>query len=152
MAAAYAESGDPVFSGYQLWTRLTRYPYRAGNHGDRYANHYANEIAERARRFENAGVLPVGSILIKDTFTVTAGGQMMVGPLFLMEKMPPAFRSGAGNWRFMMLAPDGETVGLTGGLNSASVEFCASCHGRAGADRDFLFFPPEESRNDFSRR
>ncbi len=152
MAAAYAESGDPVFVEYQRWTRLTRYPYRAGNHGDRYANHYANDVAAQARRFEDAGALPVGSILIKDTFTATRSGQMTVGPLFLMEKMPAEFPSGAGSWRFMMLSPDGETIGLTGGRNSAAVEFCAACHHRAGADRDFLYFPPAEARRELPSR
>lgn len=142
----YAQSGDPLFLAYQDWKRFTRLPYRAGSHGERYVHHYANRQAEKYRRYENAGPLPAGSIVIKDSFSVTQQGQVMYGPLFLMEKMPEGFRSAAGTWRFMMLRADGSVVGLTGGRNEAAVKFCADCHAKAGAKHDFLYFMPEEAR------
>lgn len=146
MSAAYASSGDPLFDEYQIWKRYTRFPYRAASHGERYANHLANDVAAAYARYENAGELPVGSIIIKDTFTVTGNGQVMTGPLFMMEKMPPGFGSLAGTWRFQMLAPDGTSVGLTGGQNSEAVRFCGECHAQAGADQDFLYFVPDDAR------
>lgn len=142
----YAQSGDPVFLAYQNWTRHTRLPYRAGSHGERFVHHYANRLAERYKDLEQAGALPVGSIVIKDSFTVTGQGQVMYGPLFLMEKMPAGFRSAAGTWRFMMLREDGAIVGLTGGKNENAVKFCAECHAKAGAAQDFLYFMPDEAR------
>lgn len=142
----YARSGDPLFLAYQDWKRFTRLPYRAGSHGERFVHHYVNRRAEKYGGYEAAGPLPVGSIVIKDSFTVTRQGQVMHGPLFLMEKMPEDFRSGAGTWRFMMLRADGSVVGLTGGRNENAVKFCAECHAKAGAEHDYLYFMPEEAR------
>ena len=142
----YARSGDPLFLAYQGWKRFTRLPYRAGSHGERFVHHYANEKAKKYRNYEKAGPLPAGSIVIKDSFTVTERGQVMHGPLFMMEKMPEGFRSAAGTWRFMMLRGDGSIVGLTGGTNTKSVKFCAECHAKAGAKQDFLYFMPDEAR------
>lgn len=142
----YARSGDPLFLAYQDWKRFTRLPYRAGSHGERFVHHYANRQAEKYRAYEDAGPLPVGSIVIKDSFTVTGQGQVMHGPLFMMEKMPEGFPSAAGTWRFMMLRGDGSVVGLTGGRNENAVRFCAECHVKAGAEQDFLYFMPDEAR------
>lgn len=142
----YARSGDPLFLAYQDWKRFTRLPYRAGSHGERFVHHYANRQAEKYRAYEKAGPLPTGSIVIKDSFTVTGQGQVMYGPLFLMEKMPEGFRSGAGTWRFMMLREDGSVVGLTGGRNEDAVRFCADCHSKVGEAQDYLYFMPEEAR------
>ena len=142
----YARSGDPLFLAYQDWKRFTRLPYRAGSHGERFVHHYANQKAEKYRDYEKAGSLPAGSIVIKDSFTVTERGQVMHGPLFMMEKMPGGFQSAAGRWRFMMLRGDGTVVGLTGGTNAKAVRFCAECHAKAGAEQDFLYFMPDEAR------
>ena len=142
----YAGSGDPLFLEYQTWRRFTRLPYRSPNHGERFVNHYVNRTGERYGEYEKAGSLPAGTIVIKDSFTVTGQGQLRTGPLFLMEKMPAGFASGAGTWRFMMLRPDGTIVGLTGGRNATAVRFCAECHARAGPDHDFLYFMPDEAR------
>ena len=142
----YARSGDPLFLAYQSWKRFTRLPYRSPNHGERFVNHYANDPAAAYRNYEKAGELPVGSIVIKDSLTVTGRGQVMTGPLFMMEKMPKGFPSLAGTWRFMMLRPDGTTVGLTGGVNEKAVRFCAECHVKAGKEQDYLYFMPDEAR------
>jgi hypothetical protein len=142
----YARSGDPLFLAYQNWKRYTRLPYRSPNHGERFVHHYANAPASAYVKYEMAGPLPVGSIVIKDSFTVTKQGQVMTGPLFMMEKMADGFSSLAGTWRFMMLRPDGSTVGLTGGTNAKAVRFCAECHAKAGKEHDFLYFMPDEAR------
>jgi hypothetical protein len=142
----YAQSGDPLFQAYQSWKRFTHLPYRSPNHGERYVHHYGNTLANDYVRYEKAGKLPVGAIVIKDSFTVTKQGQVMTGPLFMMEKMPVGFRSLAGTWRFMMLRPDGSIVGLTGGINDKAVRFCGECHVKAGNDHDFLYFMPAEAR------
>ena len=142
----YGLSEDPVFLAYQDWKRFTRLPYRAGSHGERFVHHYANEQASKYGDYERAGSLPAGAIVIKDSFSVTRQGQVIHGPLFLMEKMPAGFVSGAGTWRFMMLRGDGSVVGLTGGANENAVKFCAECHAKAGARQDFLYFMPDEAR------
>ena len=142
----YASSGDPVTLAYQTWKRYNKTPYRSSNHGERFVNHYANGKAAGYGRFEKLDPLPAGSIIIKDSFTVTRSGTVMTGPLFMMEKMEAGFASGTGSWRYLMLRPDGSLVGMTGGEDSNRVAFCADCHKTAGAKHDFLFFMPREAR------
>lgn len=142
----YALSGDPVVLAYQEWKRFNRFPYRSPNHGQRFVNHYANAKARSYGRFEGMKSLPAGSIVVKDSFVVTEGGQLRTGPLFLMEKMGPGFKSTAGTWRFMMLRPDGTVVGMTGGKGAKNVEFCAECHKAAGPEQEYLYFMPDEFR------
>ena len=142
----YAASGDPVTLAYQTWKRYNKAPYRSSNHGERFVNHFANDKAAGYGGFENLEPLRAGSIIIKDSFTVTRSGTVMTGPLFMMEKMAAGFASGTGSWRYLMLRADGSLVGMTGGEDSNRVAFCADCHKTAGAKHDFLFFMPREAR------
>ncbi len=142
----YAASGDPVTLGYQSWKRYNKTPYRSGPHGERFVNHYANDKAADYGKFENLKPLPAGSIIIKDSFAVTRNGAVMTGPLFMMEKMEPGFASAGGNWRYLMLRPNGSLVGMTGGGDAGKVRFCAECHKGAGTEHDFLFFMPKQAR------
>ncbi len=64
----------------------------------------------------------------------------MTGTLVMTEKMQKGFLSLAENWRFMLLRPDGATVGLTGG----AVSSCAQRH--ADAAQDYLHFMHNEAR------
>lgn len=142
----YLRSGDPMAAGYQGWNRFNRTPYRSANHGERFVNHYGNAKAAGYAKFEAITPLPTGAVVAKDSFTVTRNGDLMSGPLFLMEKMPSGFKSLAGTWRFIMLRPNGDQIGITGGPGANAVRFCAECHREAGAGRDYLFFMPKEAR------
>ena len=142
----YAASGDPVTLSYQTWKRYNQTPYRSSNHGERFVNHYANDKAADYGKFENLKPLAPGAIVIKDSFAVTRAGAVMTGPLFMMEKMEPGFAPSDGDWRYLMLRPDGSLVGMTGGPDGYKMKFCADCHKRAGAEHDFLFFMPKEAR------
>jgi len=146
LSASYGKSGDPITAAYQGWRRYNRVPYRSPNHGERFVNHYGNAAAADYGKFEKLDPLPVGTVVIKDSFVVTRNGDLMIGPLFMMEKMQAGFASLAGTWRFMMLRPDGTPMGVTGGEGDANVRFCAKCHRDAGAKRDYLFFMPKEAR------
>lgn len=146
MRDVYLTSGDPVMLGYQNWARYNRHPYRSPNHGERFVNHYGNGLAAAYGKFEAGGPLPEGSIVIKDSFTVTKSGAVMTGPMFMMEKMPPGFPSDAGSWRFVMLDGDGNLVGMTGGDGAEKVRFCGTCHRNAGAEQDYLYFLPDDAR------
>ena len=146
MSGNYAASGDPVALSYQTWKRYNKTPYRSSNHGERFVNHYANDKAAGYGKFENLEPLPAGSIIIKDSFAVTRTGSVMTGPLFMMEKMDPGFAPAGGDWRYLMLRPDGSLVGMTGGADGSKMKFCADCHKGAGAEHDFLFFMPKEAR------
>lgn len=145
MAAGYSLSRMPDLRGYLKWRRFNKAPYRSATHGARYVNNYSNQAGEAYGRFEEAGVLPQGAILVKDSFTATAGGGIYPGPIFVMEKMEPGFNAKSGDWRYTMIMPDGSVFGETKGISSEYVEFCIGCHaGRAKYDH--LFFLPQEFR------
>lgn len=146
MRLHYLASGDPVTDAYQSWRRYNTVPYRSSLHGALFVNNYANPTASRYSKFENLGRLPAGSIIVKDSFVVTEGGEVMTGPLFLMEKREAGFNSASNDWLFMTIEPNGTVTGLTKGKNSAAVSFCAECHNKAPRNHDNLYFLPEDIR------
>lgn len=146
MVAGYRMSGLPHARSYRRWRRFNTVPYRSAQHGERYVNNYANDVAEAYGRFERAGEMPVGSVLVKDSFAVTSRGDVFSGPLFAMEKMPRGFDPGGGDWRYTMVMPDGSLFGTTKGVGAERVAFCAACHNVAGTEHDRLFFVPEAYR------
>ena len=145
MATRYGLSGQPGAGSYQTWKRYNRAPYPSVSHGNRYLNNYGNPASQAYGRYEQAGKLPVGSILAKDSITVSEDGQAMPGALFLMEKMEAGFNYVSDDWRYTMIMPDGSLFGTTNGEGSERVKFCISCH-LAVEQQDHLFFIPEKYR------
>lgn len=152
----YREMRDEIYRAYgggtrettppfKNWNLYNTAPYRSATHGARYVNNYANEIASDYGRYEAAGVLPVGSLLAKDSFSVSKEGEVEIGPLFIMEKMPAGFNRLSGDWRYSMILPDGAFFGETKGRGAQKVEYCIGCH-LAKENQDHLFFVPEEVR------
>ncbi len=145
MRTGYSEAGVDAIQGYDKWPRYNRSPYLSSTHGNHLVNNYANDIARNYGRFEKAGILPVGSIIAKDSFAVTRSGLILLGPVFLMEKMPAGFNYVSADWRYTMIRPDGRILGTTGGKNSDRVEYCAACH-QFRAQQDQLYFIPKKFR------
>lgn len=146
MVAGYRLSSFPGAEQYRRWRRYNTVPYRSAQHGERYVNNYANDIAGNYRLFEASGNLPEGAILVKDSFAVTARGDVFSGPLFVMEKMATGFNPESRDWRYSMYMPDGSLFGVTNGEGARRVAFCAVCHKTAGPEQDHLFYVPERYR------
>ena len=72
MTKAHKKSGLPFASYYQTWRRFNTVPYVSATHGSRYVNNYGNDKAGAYRKFEEAGKMPKGAILVKDSFTSVA--------------------------------------------------------------------------------
>jgi len=121
--------------------------YVSGTHGNRYVQNYANDTAKAYGAFEKAGVMPVGSTLAKDSFTVNGEGRIGIGPLFLMEKMPAGFNQDSGDWKYSMVMPTGAVMGVTNGKNSSAMNFCFECHMSVAEDQDSMMLLPEEYRS-----
>ena len=145
MVAGYKSAGDPVAAAYLDWRIFNDAPYRSATHGQRYVNNYANETGRAYGKYEAAGRLPVGSLLAKDSFSVTEEGEVRPGPLFIMEKMAAGFNPVSGDWRYIMIMPDGALFGATKGRNAERVDYCIGCH-LVREDFDHLFFTPEDYR------
>ena len=147
MLEGYSQSGVPSAAEYQGWRRFNSAPYLSSGHGNRFLNNYGNTIAKDYLDLEFGDPMPMGSILAKDSFTVTKTGETFAGALFLMEKLPRGTNPDTADWRYVMIMPDGSLFGDTLGTDPAKMDFCHSCHEIAEAD-DYLYFIPEEYRVD----
>lgn len=141
LAAGYATSDRPTAQDYRAWRRYNTAPYLSATHGNLYINNYVNEAGRAYGRFEDAGTLPVGAVIAKDSFIVERSGEISPGPLFVMEKMPKGFNYVSGDWRYIQINPDGEFFGETRGEGDERVAFCIGCH-LAVEQQDHLFFIP----------
>ncbi len=146
MKAAYAKSGNDIALSYASWPRYSKQSYLSDTHGGRYVQNYANAKARAYGAFENAGPMPSGAALAKNSFGVKPNGRVSVGPLFLMEKMNAGFNLDSGNWRYTMIMPNGSVFGTTGGAGGAKMQFCADCHLSLAPDSDSMLFLPEAYR------
>ncbi len=146
MLEAYGP-GDHAASGeWGDWERFSTMAYVSGTHGGRFVQNHANDVAaEEYGKYEDVDEIPSGSILAKPSFTMGAGGEAALGPLFLMEKMADGWNADTADWRYAMINADGSTFGVTGGQNSDGMMFCHECHA-AGQEADYLLFMPEEYR------
>ena len=55
-------------------------------------------------------------------------GKVNYGPLFIMEKMKKGFNYVSGDWRYIMIMPDGSFMDETNGVDSKRVKYCIGCH------------------------
>lgn len=154
LAKGYAASGFKGAGSYQSLTRYNDAPYESSSHGNHYLNNYANDIARDYGKFEQGAPLPEGSIIFKDSFSVTEiqqrfsgtkSRQIVLGPLFIMRKMAKGFNRVTGDWQYIQIQPDGEILGMTGGKGAEHVEYCIGCH-LAREQLDHLYFIPEARR------
>lgn len=145
LRAGYAASGLEEARAYQGWRRFNTAPYLSSTHGNHYINNYVNPAGGAYARFEKAGTLPVGTVIAKDSFSVTETGGILLGPLFVMQKMPPGFNYLTGDWKYKQVQPDGTLLGETGGAGEERVEYCIACH-LAREEQDHLYFIPPAYR------
>ena len=148
MQTGYKKSGDKYAAANSTWKIYNTRPYTSGTHGGRFVNNYANANAKAKAcgRYERAGKLPAGPVLAKDSFAVQPNGRTVAGPLFLMEKMHSGFSKASANWRYTLIMPSGQTVGMTNGKGSNNVKFCAECHISVAEEQDSMLQLPEEVR------
>ena len=148
LARGYAASRELAAQKFRGWRQYNSAPYRSATHGNRYINNYANGMASRYGRLKPGEQMPPGALLAKDSFTVSANGDVYGGPLFVMEKLGKGASPQTGDWRYAMIMPDGSYFGDSTGDGAERVGFCNGCH-KAVADDDYLFFIPAKYRKQF---
>ena len=146
MQASYEVANDSSAGQFLNWKAYSLVPYQSATHGNRYVMNYVNAKGADYGKYEDAGVLPVGTVAAKNSFVANADGSVSVGPLFLMQKMGAGFNPAGGDWRYSMIMPDGSTFGETGGANAGRIAFCNECHAVMAEDADYMFYLPEEYR------
>jgi len=142
MAKGYSLSGDATAKTYRTWQLHNTAPYQSATHGNRYVNNYVNPMGKAYGRLKKGERLPAGSIIAKDSLTVTSKRDVFAGALFIMERLPTGQSPKTGDWRYKMIMPDGSLFGDTRGEGADKVAFCHDCH-VAAADDDYLFFMPQ---------
>jgi len=145
MMRGYARSADRTSKRYLRWQRLNGFPYPSATHGNRYVNNYANAFAKGYGQLKPGQKVPAGSIIAKDSFTVTQNRSVFPGALFIMEKLKKGARPETGDWRYRMIMPDGSFFGDSEGDGADKVAFCAGCH-KTVSETDYLFQVPEKYR------
>lgn len=146
MRLGYAKAGRASVSGYQDWRRFNTAPYLSAAHGNHYLSNYVNAVgADTYGKYEKGGPHPAGTIVAKDSFSMTRAGDLLLGSLFLMEKMPPGFNHATADWKYALIRPDGTLVGETNGPGRERVEYCIGCH-LAKQHQDHLWFLPRAFR------
>lgn len=143
MARGYDAAHLDQLLNYQNWPLFNDAPYISATHGKRFVNSYANRMAHNYGTLQAGEKLPLGSVLAKDSITVTDEGNVHPGALFVMEKLAPGASPDTADWRYIMVLPDGSLFGDTMGERASAVAYCHSCHEMV-ADRDYTFFVPEE--------
>ena len=145
LAAGVSASALKDHKDYQSLTQFNSVPYRSASHGNHYLSNYANDLGSLYGKYEDAGALPAGAVIYKDSFSVASNNEVILGPLFIMEKMQKGFNPVSGDWKYIQINPTGEVVGETNGPGSEKVEYCIACH-LTREQYDHLFFLPEKNR------
>jgi hypothetical protein len=145
MARGYASAQLDEILNYQAWPLFNDAPYISATHGQRFVNSFANRMAHNYGTLQEGEALPVGSVLAKDSMTITDEGNVHPGAMFVMEKLPEGSNPDTADWRYIMVLPDGSLFGDTMGSRASAVAYCHQCH-EAVADRDYTFYVPEEYR------
>ncbi|MCF6320376.1 MAG: cytochrome P460 family protein [Rhizobiaceae bacterium] len=145
MAQGYAQSGYKSAKDYSNWRRDNNAPYLSAGHGNRFLNNYGNKISSGYLKLRRGQKMPAGSVLAKDSFTVTDDGEIFAGALFIMEKLAEGTSPDTGNWRYAMIMPDGSLFGDSAVKGDNSMQFCQDCHNLAKT-RDYLFLIPWKFR------
>lgn len=142
LAARYAAEGHEIGSVYREWTATATGPYNPGPHGDRFLNTFANDIAADQYiqyAFGDDLVMPVGSVLAKESYSLTGDGAPRPGPLFIMTKVEAGGDAEEfGNWVYSAVQPNGKNMGI-------QQSFCHNCH-QAFADQDSMGYPDPSVR------
>lgn len=142
LAAGYAQEGDAIGSNYRTWGVTSTSPAAPGAHSNRFLLTFANDIAYDTYVQYGYGddfVMPTGSVLAKESFSVTKEGAPRPGPLFIMTKAEAGGEASEfGDWIYSAVRPNGKPMGVQQG-------FCHGCH-QAFADQDSMGYPDRDVR------
>ncbi len=140
LVEGYSAGDNPIASVYRDWAATATRPGVAGPHGNRFLMTFANDVAaEQYLKYEDEGVvMPVGSVLAKESFKISKKGKVRRGPLFIMTKVAAGEADEFDNWVYSAVQPKGKAMKI-------KQKFCHDCH-VAYEDQDNLGYPVEEVR------
>jgi len=130
-----ASEGPPRWSGWKEFHKVTTSPWISKTHGKRFVEIYVNDIGLAAYQDEEAE-LPVGSMVVKQSWENQGGQPGPEGPLFIMEKQEAGYAPDHGDWfyGFEWDAPSEDWQKKLGKppiiwqSPSKRVDYCWDCH------------------------
>lgn len=134
---------DPSFvKEYRNWTLASSIPGAPGFHGGRFLMTFVSEpgAEEYLKYKEEDVIIPAGTLIAKESFSVTDEGKVRNGPLFLMQKVAAGVSPETMDWYYMAVQPNGKP------LRVDVVKACSQCHMENFGSRGGLGYPIEEAR------
>jgi len=131
-------AGEKLIAGYKHWTRVNPEPQMVqaqvsqlcavatvkpvpDPHHDKYITVYVNEIGRHAMMEEKTPHFPQGSVIVKEKLTTPKSTTPEL--LTVMIKREPRYNPESGDWEYMVVDGNGQSVQERGKL-----ENCQSCH------------------------
>ncbi|MEQ8603522.1 MAG: cytochrome P460 family protein [Marivibrio sp.] len=128
---------------YRDWGLASTLPADPGFHSGRYLLTYVNETGFDAYTEFAEGddvTVPAGTVIAKESFTVTEDGAARKGPLFFMQKVEAGVSPETDDWYYMMVAPGGQPMAIN--VYTA----CSQCHQETFAHQGGMGYPVPEVR------
>jgi hypothetical protein len=127
---------------YRSWTPANTLPANPGFHGGRFLLTWINDVgAEEYLKFADENVnIPAGTVIAKESFSVTVAGKVKHGPLFIMEKRVAGTSPETNDWYYMAVAPNGTPMAVN------VMKACNECHMENFGDQGNLGYPDPEVR------
>ena len=130
-------------------TKMNTKPWNSRTHGHRWVNTYVSKGAKEAYR--NSDVLPLGSLVVKESFQDKDGKPSDVpGPLYMMLKGKAEDSPWTGGWKYAMTwekpvagNPEGLQSPVTWLPGDPNLNSCTKCHGHFKS-ADYLGGVPDE--------
>ena len=143
LIAGYQKGPNPIAADYPTWKATATAPAAPGVHSGRYMMTYVNEIghADYIKYSSQNPVMPTGTLIAKESFTVKGEGEFRPGPLFTMEKVGLEDSQDTDGWLY-------GRVNTNGSKMRTSQKFCHSCH-KAFSTQDALGYPAKQVRLDY---
>lgn len=141
LVEGYGAGGHEVGSVYREWKVTATGAAAPGAHGNRFLLSFANDVAydQYVKYNEDGGFsMPVGSVIAKESFTLSKKNKPRRGPLLIMTKVAAGEADEFDNWLYSGVQPNGKTMKI-------KQSFCHDCH-VAFEDQDSLGYPDTDVR------
>lgn len=140
LVTGYQSGDNPVAKGYTDWKAGATGPAKPGFHTNRYLMTYINDIgySTYVEYATSDVVMPIGSLLAKESYKIKSSGKIKAGPLFIMEKVGVDQAPKADGWLYSAVKANGKPM-------KVKQSFCHSCH-QAYKAQDAMGYPVPDVR------
>ncbi len=131
-----------IVDDYRNWALVTKFPAAPGFHGGRFLMTYVNAVgADTYMEYkEEDVVVPSGTLIAKESFSVSDEGKVRKGPLFIMQKVDKGKSPKTNDWYYMMVAPNGAPLAVN------VYKACSECHMENFGHQGELGYPTPDAR------